>query len=179
MSCTGMTDADVTRSVPYRPGRLQRAILDIALRNRELEGRTGCEKSGADILYTEAVIEDINCQASIRDQRGQRIYSDTVFTLGKIGKAEYLSARASVSASMRNLERRGLVVTVKGMTGWLGANLTEEGVRLAQRIRVARSNRQDRRMNGRAVKRLAQSLSENPSWANMRENPERSEGSLS
>jgi hypothetical protein len=145
LNCTSTSSRCATaKAVPYRPGRLQRTILGIALRNRELEGRTGFEDSGADVLYTEAVIEDIKCPASIRDHDGRRVYSETVFTLEKIGKTDYLAARASVGAAMRKLEKRGLVITVRGMTGWLGANLTEEGVKVAQWIRVARPRPQQR-----------------------------------
>jgi hypothetical protein len=124
-------------AVTGRLGRLQKAILRIALQNREAEERNGQDEWGADILDTEAIVAHLELSGSIsmHDERGQRFYSTTVITdKAQIGKTEYLSAKASVHSSMRILERRGLLVGVRGLTGWSGANLTAEGVQVAQRL---------------------------------------------
>jgi hypothetical protein len=124
-------------AVTGRLGRLQKAILRIALRNREAEERNGQDNWGADILDTEAIVAhlELSDSISIHDERGQRLYSTTVLHgSAKIGKTEYLSAKASVHASMRILERRGLLAGLRGLTGWSGANLTAEGVRVAQSL---------------------------------------------
>jgi len=57
------------------------------------------------------------------------------FSRQAIGPGRYEAARASVSKAFRRLEARGLVVRLVGaMALWAGVSLTEEGVRVAQKI---------------------------------------------
>ena len=125
---------DETVTTPYRLGRLQKAILSIAL-HREAEGRSGQDDCGADVLSTEAIVVHLDLPDIEESLSGRRLYSATVYSPARLSKAEYLSAKGSVSVSLRILERRGLVVPVRGVTGWSGANLTAEGVRVAQSLR--------------------------------------------
>jgi hypothetical protein len=125
---------DTTATAPNRLGRLQKVILALALRNREAEDRHGEEDYGADVLATEAIVAHLELPDAEAFFRDGRTYSTTIYGSARLSKAEYLSAKASVSVSLRILERRGLVVAVRGLTGWTGANLTEEGVRVAQSL---------------------------------------------
>ncbi len=117
-----------------RLGRLQKTILRIALQHRDAEGRNGDEDLGADVLSTEAIVAHLELPVSEPEVAGERLYCNAIPPSARRNKAEYLSARASVSTSLRILERRGLVVPVQGLTGWTGANLTPEGVRVARSL---------------------------------------------
>lgn len=122
---------------------LQRAILGMALANRQAEGRDGKAHSGADVTHAEVLASvygwtpdksDLRYSDSysVKEHAGKRRYGGHKFRKSVFCPGEYNAARASVSRAFKRLEERGLLDRVNGVFAWwAGGNLTQPGADVA------------------------------------------------
>jgi hypothetical protein len=116
--------------------RLQKQILLLALANKQRENRGFEERTLADVLYSEILMEVYRFRPiePLRDKTGKRDVSRK-FDPVLIGRARYNAALAAVSRAIRRLEQRGLAWSVRGnYTPWAGCSLTPEGLPLAKQL---------------------------------------------
>lgn len=140
---------------------LQKTVLLLALKNYEEEGRWRPHALGeppADVLQSEILEWWFQWEPDLRwmgpygrdpgfwwrprirqcpgdgETVGRRNWTGQKFSKAQRGSA-YNSARASLSRALTRLERRGLMTWVSGAWSlWAGADLTDEGVKLARAL---------------------------------------------
>jgi hypothetical protein len=126
---------------------LQKAILRRALANQKAEGRSLDESRFADVLRAEVLADywgwpmpprgdgdryRTNMEGLQERHIGGRLYSPR-----QIGEKRYGSAQTALTRAMNRLADRGLMTLVQGrFSHWSGANLTENGVRVATTLSV-------------------------------------------
>ena len=118
---------------------LQQTILRIAFRQHDqhlqhaADNDRNPDEFGCDVLYRDVLIEHYGFR-----RKAPRLYvpSDRI-DRAAIGRVAYNRATAALSRAFSRLESRGLVCVMCG-TGsrWSGANLTDEGLKIAGELSV-------------------------------------------
>ena len=115
---------------------LQKCVLYLAFKNHRSversEERMVSSEHGADVTYSEVLC----CYYGWEPQK-RRIQSRyREWFRGKlVGGNERNATRAAVSRAIQRLGARGFVVPLRGRH-WAGANLTDEGSRIAENVSV-------------------------------------------
>jgi hypothetical protein len=119
---------------------LQKRILVLAYQNHSKESRPepGTAVLGADLYKNEVLAQvfDLPLQSDIRTPGGERDPAGWHFSKRALGQ-KYNAAQASVARAFRRLEDRELAVRLVGsVSGWSGIDLTDEGLRVAEKLTV-------------------------------------------